>query len=78
MREREALGRAIRVLRAERGMSQQAVERAGDLGQNALTRIEKGGSAASFDSLVGIADGFGISLVALFEAYQAQLAKSPR
>jgi DNA-binding phage protein len=77
-REREALGRAIRVLRAERGMSQEAVERAGGLGQNALTRIERGGSSASFDSLVGIAEGFGISLAELAEAYEAQLAKAPR
>lgn len=59
-------------------MSQEAVERAGGLGQNALTRIERGGSSPSFDSLVGIAEGFGISLRELIDAYEAQLAKRPR
>jgi XRE family transcriptional regulator, regulator of sulfur utilization len=78
MDERRALGRAIRVLRAERGVSQEAVERAGGLGQNALTRIERGSSSASFDSLVGIAEGLGVSLGELVGAYEAQLAKAPR
>jgi DNA-binding Xre family transcriptional regulator len=77
-REREALGRAIRVLRAERAVSQEDVERAGGLGQNALTRIERGSSSASFDSLVAIADGLGISLGELVAAYEAQLARAPR
>lgn len=77
-REREALGRAIRVLRAERDLSQEDVEAGGGLGQNALTRIERGGVAASFDSLVGIATGLGVSLRDLFDAYEAQLARPPR
>jgi transcriptional regulator with XRE-family HTH domain len=77
-REREALGRAIRVLRAERGVSQEAVEAAGGLGQNALTRIERGGVAASFDSLVGIAAGLDVPLRVVIEAYEAQLARPPR
>ena len=77
-REREALGRAIRVLRAERGVSQETVEAAGGLGQNALTRIERGGVAASFDSLVGIAAGLGVSLHVVIEAYETQLARPPR
>lgn len=77
-REREALGRAIRVLRAERDLSQEAVEAAGGLGQNALTRIERGGVAASFDSLVGVAAVLGVPLGAVIEAYEAQLARPPR
>jgi len=75
MDERRALGRAIRVLRAELGVSQEAVEHAGGLGQNALTRIERGSSSASFDSLVGIAQGLGVSLGELVDAYEVQLAK---
>jgi transcriptional regulator with XRE-family HTH domain len=75
MDERRALGRAIRVLRAERGVSQEAVEHAGGLGQNALTRVERGSSSASFDSLVGIAEGLGVSLGELVGAYEAQLAR---
>ncbi len=78
MREREALGRAIRVLRAERGVSQETVEAAGGLGQNALTRIERGGVAASFDSLVGVAHGLGVPLSVVIGAYEAQLARPPR
>ena len=50
----------------------------GGLGQNALTRIERGGVSPSFDSLVGVAAGLGISLGELFEAYEQQLARAPR
>lgn len=78
MRERRALGRAIRVLRAEHGVSQEDVERAGGLGQNAIGRMERGASAPSFDSLVGVAEGLGIPLGALFETYDRQLARTPR
>lgn len=78
MRERAALGRAIRVLRAERGVSQEAVEGKGGLGQNALTRIERGGVAASFDSLVGVAEGLDVTLAELFAVYEGQLARAPR
>jgi transcriptional regulator with XRE-family HTH domain len=77
-REREALGRAIRVLRAERGVSQEDVEGAGGLGQNALGRIERGAVSPSFDSLVGVAAGLGVPLGALVEAYEQQLARAPR
>jgi len=77
-REREALGRAIRVLRAEQGVSQEDVEAAGGLGQNALTRIERGGVSPSFDSLVGVAAGLGVPLSELIEAYERQLARAPR
>jgi DNA-binding phage protein len=76
--EREALGRAVRVLRAERGVSQEAVESAGGLGQNALSRIESGEVAPSFDTLVGVATGLGIALSSLVEAYEHQLGRAPR
>lgn len=78
MRERVALGRAVRVLRAEYGMSQESVEAAGGLGQNALTRIERGGVSPSFDSLVGIAAGLGVPLSEVVEAYERQLARAAR
>ena len=77
-REREALGRAIRVLRAEQGASQEDVEAAGGLGQNALTRIERGNVSPSFDSLVGVATGLGVPLSVLIDGYEQQLARSPR
>lgn len=77
-REREALGRAIRVLRAEHGVSQEDVERAGGLGQNAIGRIERGASSPSFDSLVGVAAGLGVPLSVLIEGYERQLARAPR
>ncbi|MBS1870974.1 MAG: helix-turn-helix transcriptional regulator [Actinobacteria bacterium] len=77
-REREALGRAIRVLRAERAVSQEEVEAAGGLGQNAIGRIERGASAPSFDSLVGVAEGLGVPLSVLIEVYERQLARAPR
>jgi transcriptional regulator with XRE-family HTH domain len=74
-REREALGRAIRVLRAERGVSQETVERAGGLGQNALSRIESGDVSPSFDTLLGVANGLELSIAELMQAYEHQLAK---
>lgn len=77
-RERAALGRAIRVLRAEHGVSQEDVERDGGLGANAVGRMERGVSAPGFDSLVGVADGLGVPLSALIEAYERQLARAPR
>lgn len=77
-REREALGRAIRVLRAELGVSQEHVEDRGGLGQNALTRIERGAVSPSFDSLVGVAAGLDVPLSAVVEAYERQLARASR
>lgn len=77
-REREALGLAIRILRAEHGVSQEDVEAAGGLGPNALTRIERGGVSPSFDSLVGVAAGLGVPLSVLVEGYERQLARAPR
>jgi DNA-binding XRE family transcriptional regulator len=77
MRERRALGRAIRVLRAEQGVSQEEVEAAGGLGQNAVGRIERGVVSASFDNLVGVAKGLGVPLAVVFESYERQLARGP-
>jgi DNA-binding XRE family transcriptional regulator len=78
MRERAALGRAIRILRAGRGVSQEDVEAAGGLGQNAIGRIERGGVSPSFDSLVGVAAGLGVPLSVVIEGYERQLARAPR
>lgn len=77
-REREALGRAIRILRAEHGVSQEDVEAAGGLGQNAIGRMERGASSPSFDSLVGVAAGLGVALSVLVEVYERQLARASR
>lgn len=77
-RERQALGRAVRILRAEHGVSQEDVEAAGGLGQNAIGRIERGASSPSFDSLVGVAAGLGVPLSVLIEGYERQLARAPR
>lgn len=76
-REREALGRTVRVLRAESHLSQEDVERAGGLGQNALSRIERGDVSPSFDTLLGVAAGLGVTLGALVETYEQQLRKHP-
>ena len=74
-RERRALATAIRVLRAERDLSQETVESSGGLGANAVGRMESGTSAPGFDSLVGAAEGLGISLGELIAEYERQLAK---
>jgi transcriptional regulator with XRE-family HTH domain len=66
------------VLRAERGVSQEDVEAAGGLGQNALSRIESGAVSPSFDSLVGTATGLGVPLSTLIDTYETQLRRSGR
>jgi transcriptional regulator with XRE-family HTH domain len=63
------------VLRVERDLSQEAVESAGQLGANAVGRIESGTSAPSFDSLVGVAEGLGVSLGDLVAEFERQLAR---
>jgi len=78
MRERAALGRAIRVLRAEHDVSQEDVERDGGLGANAIGRMERGVSAPGFDSLVGVAEGLGVPLSTLIDVYERQLARASR
>lgn len=59
-------------------MSQEEVEAAGGLGQNALSRIESGAVSPSFDSLVGTARGLGVPLSTLIQTYEEQLRKGGR
>jgi transcriptional regulator with XRE-family HTH domain len=66
------------VLRVERDLSQEAVESAGHLGANAVGRIESGTSAPSFDSLVGVAEGLGVTLGDLVAEFERQLARRSR
>ena len=73
--ERRALARAVRVLRAERDLSQEEVERAGGLGVNAVGRAERGTSSPSFDTLVGIAAGLGVTLSELIAEVERQLRR---
>lgn len=63
------------MLRAERDLSQEDVERAGGLGVNAVGRIERGTSAPSFDSIVGVAEGLGVTLTELMAEVERQLKR---
>jgi transcriptional regulator with XRE-family HTH domain len=66
------------MLRAERQLSQEDVQAKGGLGQNALTRIESGAVSASLASLLRVAEGLGVPVSALMEAFEAQLGKGGR
>lgn len=74
-RHRRALATAIRVMRAERDLSQEAVEAAGRLSTPAVQRAESGRVSVGFDILVGIAAGLGVSLGELIAEYERQLTK---
>lgn len=62
-------------MRAERDLSQEAVEAAGNLSTPAVQRAESGRISVGFDILVGIAAGLGVPLGDLIAEYERQLAK---
>jgi transcriptional regulator with XRE-family HTH domain len=65
-------------MRAERDLSQERVEEAGDLSTPAIQRVESGRISVGFDILVGVADGLGVPLSELIAEYERQLQKLKR
>lgn len=64
---RENLGRRIRALREERGMSQYTFARMISMDRSYLIAVEKGRRNISIDNLAKIARGLGISLSYMLE-----------
>jgi HTH-type transcriptional regulator/antitoxin HipB len=61
------LGRQVRDLRLERGLSQAALGRRAGTSQQAIARIENGGVMPTLDSLERIGAALGAELVISFE-----------
>lgn len=67
------IGERIKALRKERGWTLQELSRRSGVSLSSLSKIENAQVAASFDTLVKVAQGFGMS----FEAFLNQAASEP-
>lgn len=72
-RERRALAIAVRELRVRRSLKQEEVCAAADLGRNYLTTLESGRTNPSFEALVRVARGLGVSFTELVRVYEERL-----
>lgn len=72
-RERRALAIAVRELRARKSLKQEEVGEAAGLGRNYLTTLESGRMNPSFEAMVRIARGLGVSFTQLAEVYEQRL-----
>lgn len=72
-RERRALATAVRELRARKALKQEEVGEAAGLGRNYLTTLEAGRTNPSFEGLVRLSRGLGISLGELIALYEERL-----
>lgn len=71
--QQRALGRAVREVRARRGLSQEALgERAG-LHRNYVGAIERGILNPTFATLLKLQTGLGLPLSEVVEVYERQL-----
>ena len=72
-RERRALAVAVRELRVRRSLRQEEVGEAAGLGRNYLTTLENGRTNPSFEALVRLSHGLGVSLSELVRTYEERL-----
>jgi transcriptional regulator with XRE-family HTH domain len=63
--DQPALGRAVRAVRAERGLSQVQLTEATGLMQTWISHVEHGRRNPSWSNVVRLADGLGISVAEL-------------
>jgi transcriptional regulator with XRE-family HTH domain len=66
LRRRRAVGRCIRELREERGISQERLAEAAGLARVTVVRFELGTQAARVDHLFLVADALGVPVTMLF------------
>jgi transcriptional regulator with XRE-family HTH domain len=76
--EQEALGRAIREVRARRGFSQETLGAHAGLHRNYVGAVERGEINPTFKTLLAVVDGLALSLSGLLEVYERQLGDDPR
>jgi transcriptional regulator with XRE-family HTH domain len=60
-----ALGRAVRAIREERGISQVQLAEATGLEQSWISHVERGARNPSWQNVVRLAEGLGVSVAAL-------------
>jgi transcriptional regulator with XRE-family HTH domain len=70
--DHQALGRAIRELRKERGISQEELAHRCGLDRSYMGATERGERNISLKVILRIADGLDISVVTLFERFDQQ------
>ena len=75
-RERRALAIAVRELRVRRSLKQEEVCEASGLGRNYLTTLESGRTNPSFEAMVRVARGLGVTFTELAQVYEARLAEA--
>jgi transcriptional regulator with XRE-family HTH domain len=76
--QQRALGRAVREVRARRGLSQEALgERAG-LHRNYVGSVERGLINPTLKTLLALVGGLAVPLGELVEVYERQLADGPQ
>jgi transcriptional regulator with XRE-family HTH domain len=73
--EHIALGRAVRELRARRGLSQEALGFCGDLHRNYVGAIERGEINPTFRVLLKLERGLNLPMSELIRCYEQQKAE---
>ncbi len=68
-----AFGRVVRDARSKLGLSQEELADRCDLHRNAIGLIERGERSPSFDTILAIADGLGISASRLVSRVERDL-----
>lgn len=74
-RDHEALGAAVRELRARRGLSQEELGFAAGLHRNYVGAVERGEINATFRTLLRLTVGLRVRLVDLIAVYERQAAE---
>jgi transcriptional regulator with XRE-family HTH domain len=75
-RERRALAIAVRELRVRKSLKQEEVCEAAGLGRNYLTTLESGRTNPSFEAMVRVARGLGVSFTELMRVYEERLLEA--
>ena len=75
-RERRALAIAVRELRARKSLKQEEVCGVAGLGRNYLTMLESGRTNPSFEAMVRVARGLGVTFSELARVYEERLDDS--
>lgn len=75
-RERRALAIAVRELRVRKSLKQEEVCEASGLGRNYLTTLESGRTNPSFEAMVRVARGLGVSFVELARVFEERLEEA--
>jgi transcriptional regulator with XRE-family HTH domain len=73
-REHWALGRAVREVRARRGMTQEGLAWVAGLHRNQVGALERGELNATFSTVLRAVGGLHVAVGELFEVYERQLA----